>query len=168
MDLSRYSHAETTTVAASPEVVYDLVADVTRMGEWSPVCTGAVWHDDEHTRFIGTNVTPERSWSTQCRVEVGDRGREFAFVNVGPHGDAELVRWGYTFTPAGAGTTTVTESWQVLDGYADFIAQVAPGIDVIAYLDGVRARTAADMARTLANLKVGAESSLRSARSRRR
>jgi hypothetical protein len=158
VDLSRYTHTETTTVAAPPEVVYDLVADVTRMGAWSPVCTGAAWQDDERTRFIGTNATPERTWNTQCRVDVADRGREFAFVNLGPHGDAELVRWGYTFTPAGDGTTTVTESWRVLDGYADFMAAVAPGVDVIAYLDGRRAPTAADMAQTLANIKAGAES----------
>jgi hypothetical protein len=160
MDLSRYSHTETTTIASPPEVVYDLVADVTRMGEWSPVCTGAVWHDDERTRFIGTSTTPERTWSTHCRVDVADRGREFAFVNLGPRGDAELVRWGYTFMPVGDGTTTITESWQVLDAYADFIAKVAPGVDVIADLDGVRAPTAAGMAQTLASLKAAAESSM--------
>ena len=28
-------------IAATPEVVYDLVADVARMGEWSPEATGA-------------------------------------------------------------------------------------------------------------------------------
>ncbi len=156
MDMSRYAHTESTTIAAPPEAVYDLVADVARMGEWSPVCTGGTWDDDGRTTFVGTNTTPERTWSTHCRVETADRGREFSFVNLGPNGDAELVRWGYRFEPAGEGTT-VTESWQVLDGYDGFIQKLAPGMDVVAYLDGVREPTARGMATTLANLKAAAE-----------
>jgi hypothetical protein len=156
MDLSNYQHTASTTIAASPETVYDLVADVTRMGEWSPVCTAGEWDEGQRTWFTGTNTVPERTWSTRCRVDVADRGREFTFVNCGPDGDVELVRWGYTFAPSGGGTT-VTESWQVLPGYAAFIGRVAPDMDVTAYLDGVRTPTADGMAHTLANLKAAAE-----------
>src|SRR5262245_19874354 len=152
MDLSRYAHTESTTVAAPPDAVYDLVADVTRMGEWSPVCTKGEWADDSQRAFVGTNTTPERTWSTHCRIDVAERGREFRFTNRGPEGDAELVRWSYRFAPQDAGTV-VTESWQVLDTYSDFIQKLAPGMDVVAYLDGVRGPTAQGMATTLANLK---------------
>ena len=31
------------TIAAAPEAVWDLIADVTRMGEWSPETTGCEW-----------------------------------------------------------------------------------------------------------------------------
>jgi len=157
MDLSRYAHTESTTVAAPPDAVYDLVADVTRMGEWSPVCTKGEWADDSQRAFVGTNTTPERTWSTHCRVDVAERGREFTFTNRGPEGDAELVRWSYRFAPQDAGTV-VTESWQVLDTYSEFIQKLAPGMDVVAYLDGVRGPTAQGMAMTLANLKAAAES----------
>ena len=40
VDLTKYQHTETVTIAAAPEAVYDLVADVTRMVEWSPVSRG--------------------------------------------------------------------------------------------------------------------------------
>jgi hypothetical protein len=35
MDPSKYRHSESMIVAAAPEAVFDLLADVTRMGEWS-------------------------------------------------------------------------------------------------------------------------------------
>src|SRR5262249_45901598 len=99
MDLSPYRYSATVTVTASPEAVYDLVADVTRMGEWSPVCTGGEWQDDARTRFVGSNAAGERSWRTVCRVEVAARGREFTFVNTGMDGANDLVKWSYTFAP---------------------------------------------------------------------
>ncbi len=39
-------HEESVTVEASPQVLYDLVSDITRTGEWSPVCTSCWWDDD--------------------------------------------------------------------------------------------------------------------------
>ncbi|MGO9154394.1 SRPBCC family protein [Mycobacterium sp.] len=36
---------ESIEIAAPPEVVYDLLADITRMGEWSPECCRCVWLD---------------------------------------------------------------------------------------------------------------------------
>ena len=156
MDLTPYQHSETLTIAASPDGVYDLVADITRIGEWSPVCKSAVWDDDSHAWFTGTNVIPERSWVTKCRVDVAERGKEFTFVNCGMDGDVDLVRWSYTFAPAGDGTE-VTEHWQVLPGYAGFMGRLAPGMDLATYLDGVMPTTQEGMRQTLANLKAGAE-----------
>jgi uncharacterized protein YndB with AHSA1/START domain len=157
MDTSNYQHTETITIAAPPEEVYDLVSDVTRMGEWSPVCTEGVWHDDGQTSFTGTNTTPDRTWQTKCRVDVAERGVEFAFTNLGMEGDAELVRWGYTFRPVDGGSE-VTESWQVLENYDEFLTKLVPGMDVAQYLDGVKPVTQQGMAETLANLKAVAES----------
>lgn len=156
MDLTPYQHTETVVVAASPEALYDLVSDITRMGEWSPVCTGGQWDDDTHTWFTGTNATPERTWQTRCRVEVAERGREFTFVNCGFEGDVELVRWSYTFTPVDGGTQ-VSESWTVLDDYPAFLGRVAPSLDVAEYLKGVVPTTKQGMAETLARLKAAAE-----------
>jgi hypothetical protein len=101
-------------VAASPEAVYDLVSDVTRTGEWSPVCR-ACWWDDGHgpwvgAWFTGRNETPDRTWETRSEVVVADRGREFAFIVGG-----SLVRWGYSMT-AVEGGTELTESWAFLPG----------------------------------------------------
>ncbi|MGZ6833860.1 MAG: SRPBCC family protein, partial [Mycobacteriaceae bacterium] len=40
--MSNLSYSESIFVAHPPELVYDLVSDVTRTGEWSPVCK-ACW-----------------------------------------------------------------------------------------------------------------------------
>jgi hypothetical protein len=131
MDLKKYRHTDSIDIAASPETVYALVADVTRMGDFSPVCKSAQWLDDDHTTFTGDNVLPDMQWSTTCRVDV-------------------------TFTPAGDGTS-VSEHWEVLPGYADFWASVAPDSSVEDYLDSVVDRTHSGMAETLANIKQAAE-----------
>ena len=117
--MSELRHSESITVAASPEQVYDLVADVTRTGEWSPICAACWWDEGASGRvgdwFTGRNVTPDRTWETRSRVVAADRGREFAFVVGGSY-----VSWRFTFTPVDGGTE-VTESWEFLpDGLAKF------------------------------------------------
>jgi hypothetical protein len=104
----------TVAIAASPEKLYDMVSDVTRMGEWSPVCK-ACWWDEGVTGpalgawFTGRNESPERDpWETRSQVVAAEPGSEFAFVVGGT-----WTRWGYTFTPADGGTE-VTESWEML------------------------------------------------------
>lgn len=107
-------HKESVVVARPPEDVYDMVSDVVRMGEWSPVCKACWWDDGESLRvgawFTGRNELPDRTWETHSEVVVAERGREFAFIVGGSY-----VRWGYTFTPVEGGTS-VTESWEFLPG----------------------------------------------------
>ena len=55
MDVTPYQHTETITIAASPEAAYELVADITRMGEWSPVVTEGEWLDEIATRAASQN-----------------------------------------------------------------------------------------------------------------
>jgi hypothetical protein len=113
------SYAESIVIAGDPEALYDMVSDVTRMGEWSPVCTGCWWDEGDGPRagawFTGRNELPDRVWETRSRVVAADRPREFAFMVRGT-----WVRWGYTFTAVDGGTR-VTESWEFLpDGIAGF------------------------------------------------
>jgi hypothetical protein len=103
-------HSDSIVVARSTEDLFDMVSDVTRMGEWSPVCKACWWDEGDGPRvgalFTGRNELPERTWETRSEVVVADRGREFAFVVRGTS-----TRWGYTFTPLDGGTQ-VTESWE--------------------------------------------------------
>jgi ribosome-associated toxin RatA of RatAB toxin-antitoxin module len=156
MDLTKYRHTDSIAIDAPPDVVYALVADVTRMGDFSPVCKSAQWIDDDHTQFTGDNVLPEMQWTTTCRVDVAEPGKEFTFTNLGMDGARELVRWSYTMAPA-TGGTTLDEHWEVLPGYGDFWASVAPNSSVEDYLDTVVDRTHSGMAETLANIKTTAE-----------
>jgi hypothetical protein len=82
--MSSLSYSESIVVARSPEDLYDMVSDVTRMGEWSPVCRACWWDDGLGPQpgawFTGRNELPERTWETRSQVVAADRGREFAFV----------------------------------------------------------------------------------------
>jgi hypothetical protein len=110
--MSDLTHSESVVIDASPEAVYDLVSDVTRTGEWSPICKEC-WWDEGATGtvgdvFTGRNVLPERTWETRCTVIAADRGREFGWIV----GDS-YVRWVYRMEPDGAGTR-LTEAWEFL------------------------------------------------------
>jgi len=106
------THSESIDIARSPEQLYDMVSDVTRMGEWSPVCKACWWDDGAAAQvgawFTGRNELPDRTWETRSEVVAADRGQEFTFVVGGT-----FARWGYTFTPMDGGTR-ITESWEFL------------------------------------------------------
>ena len=109
------SHQESVTVEASAELLYDLVSDITRTGDWSPVCTSCWWDDEAEAGqvgawFTGRNELPHRTWETRSEVVTAERGREFAWVVGG-----SLVRWGFTLAPVETGTM-LTESWEFLPG----------------------------------------------------
>lgn len=108
--MSDLTHSESIDIAASPEAVYDLVSDVTRTGEWSPVCAQCWWDPGDGprvgARFTGRNVTPDRTWETRSEVVAADPGREFAW-SVGPG----RVRWGYLLRAEGSGTV-LSETWE--------------------------------------------------------
>ena len=90
--------SDSIAVAMAPDELYALVSDVTRMGDWSPICRACWWDEGDGPRvgawFTGRNELPERTWETRCRVVAADPGREFAWeVNDG------WVHWEYAFEP---------------------------------------------------------------------
>lgn len=62
-------------IGAPAEVVYDLVSDVTRMGDYSPENTGGTWLDGATGPAVGARVTGTnevarhgRTRSNRCRT----------------------------------------------------------------------------------------------------
>ena len=114
--LTRDDHA--IVIGAAPERIYDLVADMPRMGEWSPECQRVEWEGGstgpvEGATFVGHNRGGPRgifNWSRRGRVLVADRGREFAFAT--EEGGRESTEWRYRFEAVDGGTR-VTESYDV-------------------------------------------------------
>jgi hypothetical protein len=110
------------TIARPSDELYDMVSDITRMGEWSPACRSGVWDDGAGPHvgagFTGHNDDGARQWDMRCRVFVADPGREFAWATVGmpgtPEAEGGLTRWGYTFSSVEGGTE-VEESWELSD-----------------------------------------------------
>lgn len=161
-ELSNRSHRESVTVEASAETLYDLVSDITRTGEWSPVCTSCWWDDEGEAGqvgawFTGRNELPDRTWQTRSQIAVAEPGREFAWVVGG-----SFVRWGFSLTPAET-RITLTESWEFLpDGIAMFEEKYG---DQAQAQIADRARQALDgIPKTLAAIKRIAESSTEAGR----
>ena len=100
---------------ASPEKIWDLVSDVTKIGLYSPETFEAEWLDGATGPAVGAkfrghvkrNGKGPIYWTT-CTVTVCDPDREFAF-GVGAS-DKPLNVWGYVLEPNGDGTD-VTESF---------------------------------------------------------
>ena len=121
-------------VDAAPDVLYDLVTDVSRMGEWSPECVGARWRQGSTSaaagaRFRGSNRSRFVRWVNTCKVVEAERGRCFSFVAPDALG-RPMTKWTYRFSPAGSGTE-LTESFELLrdfPGYVKFFDRVMLGI----------------------------------------
>lgn len=112
------SGSATVTIACSAEQVFDAIADVTRMGEWSGECTGGRWVDGATgpalgARFEGDNIVALagltlKRWTTTSEVTACAPGAVFEFV-------AEAyTTWRYEMAPTGpdGATTVVTESFR--------------------------------------------------------
>jgi uncharacterized protein YndB with AHSA1/START domain len=140
-------------IAADASLVYDLVADVTRMDRWSPEAAGAEWVGGEPgtvgARFRGRNRHGLFRWSTTCTVTAADPGREFAF-DVRWLG-MPVSSWGYRFT-AGDGGCDVQE--RTTDRRSRVLRIVTPMGTGVANRTDHNRRT---MEQTLAALAVAAE-----------
>jgi uncharacterized protein YndB with AHSA1/START domain len=107
----------TVHIAASADRVWELLSDVTRIGEFSPETFEAEWLDGATgpklgARFRGhvkRNGKGPIYWTT-CTVIASEPGREFAFC-VGAAGKP-LNTWRYRLEPAADGTD-VTESFEL-------------------------------------------------------
>jgi uncharacterized protein YndB with AHSA1/START domain len=110
--------SEAIVIEATPERVYDLVADLPRMGEWSPECERLDWVDGATAaapgvKFVGHNrggPFGKVRWSRPGRVLTADPGRELAFIT--EEGGREGTVWRYRFERTADGTR-VTESYDV-------------------------------------------------------
>ncbi|WP_231737425.1 SRPBCC family protein [Mycobacterium sp. IS-1742] len=104
-------------IAAPPDLVYDLIADVTRMGEWSPECYRCEWLQagapHVGARFRGHNRRGLMRWERTAVVTSADRGREFAFATVNDRTGRRETQWRFLLKPSPQGTL-LTESFQFL------------------------------------------------------
>lgn len=144
-----------TEIGAEAASLYDMVADLTRMGQWSPENIGGKWVGGATgpatgAKFRGNNKSGWRRWSTQAEVTDARPGERFAF-HVTVTG-VPIADWAYEFTSNGS-TTTVTETWtDCRPGWMDRLSGVVMGVPDRA------AHNQKNMESTLAALKRAAES----------
>jgi hypothetical protein len=153
--MSDLIYEESILVRVPAEELYDLVSDVTRTGEWSPVCRACWWDDpseagQEGAWFSGRNETAERTWETRSQVITAERGREFAWSVAG-----NLVNWSFRLDEADGGTT-LTESWHMLPGGVEVFHE-RYGDDAEAQIEDRRWHAHDGIPKTLATIKQIAE-----------
>jgi uncharacterized protein YndB with AHSA1/START domain len=137
-------------IDAAPEVVWQLVTDITRMGEWSPECWKAEWEQgasgpEVGAYFHGWNRAGTYEWDAPCIVTACEPGRVFAF-QVPVQGDVVTV-WRFEIASSDE-RTTLTESF------------VAPMINVAGAASNFEGRFEmldGAIRKTIANIKAAAE-----------
>ena len=109
----------TVHMIATPDEVWSLVSDVTKIGLYSPETFEAEWLDgatgpEVGARFRGHVKRNQKGpiYWTKCQVVESEPGRAFAF-NVFT-GDRPTNTWRYAIEPAGDGCD-VTESFELAD-----------------------------------------------------
>jgi hypothetical protein len=149
---------ESIHVEAPAEVVWRLVSDLPRMGEWSPESTGGRWTGGASgpapgARFRGSNRKGVRRWSTLSTIVTCDEPHEIAWdVTSGP---LPVARWGYRIEPDCYAACAVTETWDDRrSGWFRTVTAIGLGVPDRA------AHNRANMRTTLERLKAAAEASL--------
>jgi uncharacterized protein YndB with AHSA1/START domain len=104
----------TIVIDRPPAEVWAAIADVTRMGDWSPECIAGRWAGGADgpavgARFEGDNVAKVagrvlKRWTTTSEVTACETGAVFEFVAEG------YTTWRYEFVAEGNGTR-VTETF---------------------------------------------------------
>ncbi len=143
---------QTIEISATPERVYGVISDLTRMGEFSPECHSVQWLDGatgpaRGSRFVGHNRGGPVSWSREGRIVAAEPGQEFSFVTEWRGHDSTL--WTYRLVPI-AGGTSLTESYEA--HWAPWWMHV---LDAVTFR---RRQLAQHMSRTLTRLKRNIES----------
>lgn len=135
-------------IDATPEAVYAVLTDLSRISELSPECYKAEWEGDAAAatvgaEFRGYNRNGKNEWDAGCVVVAADPGKEWAFEVPAPDGRNTL--WRYVIEADGSGSR-VTESFDapILDG--EFFQKVNRHDLLLA-----------NIAKTLENLKAAAE-----------
>jgi hypothetical protein len=147
-----YPTAASRDIAAPADKVWGLVADLPRMGEWSPENAGGKWMNGATgpalgAVFKGNNRNGLRRWSTKVTVVGCEPAKVFEFaVTSGP---LEVANWRYEFEETEGGCK-VTESW---------VDKRKPWFTTMARVMGDHSAGAAErqMAQTLDNLAKAAE-----------
>jgi Polyketide cyclase / dehydrase and lipid transport len=107
-----------TFIDAPAAAIWAVVADVTRVGEWSGECRGCSWASELRAavpgaRFRGANRRSWLRWTRLKEVIVADEPRRFIWRTIpgGPYPDS--VEWQIDLVPEN-GSTRVRESFTVL------------------------------------------------------
>jgi uncharacterized protein YndB with AHSA1/START domain len=145
----------TEEIGAPAEKVWAMVADLTRMGEWSPENEGVTWlggaaGPEPGARFTGANRNGAKKWKTDGTIVDVEPGRLFTF-RIKAAG-FKVAEWRYVFETTATGCR-VTETW--IDQRGKIAKTLGKPVSGVA---DRAAHNQATMEQTLKRLKTAAES----------
>jgi len=123
---------ESIDIDAPAARLYDMVSDLSRMGEWSPENQGGKWVGGatgavEGARFKARNRRGWRRWSSVAHIVTANPPKEVAWESRAF--GLKIALWRYRFEPNGKGGTTVTESTEDRRGsIMNVVGPVATGV----------------------------------------
>lgn len=106
-------------VRAPVERVWELVADVTRTGEWSHECHEVAWLDgatraEPGVRFRGANRSAWLRWHRTCEVTEVSHARLLAWRTIPTWRFVDSTEWRITLAPLGDDATRIEQTYEVL------------------------------------------------------
>ncbi|HET7821452.1 MAG TPA: SRPBCC family protein [Ornithinibacter sp.] len=153
-------HGRTEAFAATtPDAVWEVIADVTRIGQWSGECRSArlargASRPAPGIRFRGWNRSGPFLWTRSCLFTVVDPPRHLAWRTVGLWGHVDSTEWHITLETHGDGTRIVQSYdvihvlpgvdriyWRLITAHRDRSDALAQDVDRLAALAVVAART---------------------------
>lgn len=116
--IERADKEHSVEVEASADAVWQLISDVTRTPEWSPVVQRSEWVGTPAApvggaRFRGHNRFNGFRWSRDCVVTEAVPSKVFAFSTFGKAGE-EQTRWRYLIERGAAGRTRLSLAYEVV------------------------------------------------------
>jgi len=110
----KFAPAGTASVHASapPEAVWQVLTDVTRVGEWSHECHTAAWtagstHAAIGARFRGSNRAGSARWSRPCTIYYCNAPFEFGYRTRGGRLMRDSTEWYFALEPEDGGTRII-------------------------------------------------------------
>lgn len=161
--MSQPTVIESIEIAAPADLIYRLLTDVARMGEWSPEATGARGKFTGRVpkvgdTFTGTNKRGFVVWWTRCTVSVAQAPTKFEFIV--ERKPLRISTWTYELRAKGA-MTVVTEVWT--DNRQGPIGLLVKGLGQLIIAGSRPDHNRRNMKATLSALKVTAEKAAQTA-----
>jgi hypothetical protein len=106
-------------VDATVPQVWAVIADVTRIGEWSHECHAARWLDgavapSPGVRFRGRNRAGWARWGRTCEIVAADPQRQIVWRTVPTLLFPDSTQWRIQLEPMSDGQTLIRQSFTVL------------------------------------------------------
>jgi hypothetical protein len=149
-------------ISCAPDVLWDLITSVERIGEFSPECAEAWWVDGFPAHVVGgrfegrSRVESEGDtyeWTRPCDVVAYDPPRHFAYTVGDRYDGTPATRWTFRITPVDTGCVVEQTFEHLPDGLSGARLQAEQVDDAEALIAERRTMLRDGMTRTMERIR---------------